>query len=56
MADRIVNASDTFETFRTTFNSTAADVGDIASITNANGVIEPITNVNDKNIVQNMRP
>ena len=33
MADRVVNASDTFETFRTTFNSTAADVGDIASIT-----------------------
>ena len=45
MADRTVNASDTFETFRTTFNSTAADVGDIASITGASGVIASATDV-----------
>ena len=45
MADRTVNASDTFETFRTTFNLTAADVGDIASITNATGVIATATDV-----------
>ncbi len=30
MADRSVLASNSFETFRTTFNSTANDVGDIA--------------------------
>lgn len=45
MADRVVNASDTFETFRTTFNSTAADVGDIANITGASGVIASATDV-----------
>ena len=33
MADRSVASSNTFETFRTTFNSLSADVGDIASIT-----------------------
>ena len=32
MADRSVLASNSFETFRTTFNSTASDVGDIADL------------------------
>ena len=45
MADRVVNPSDTFEVFRTTFNSTAADVGDIASITGASGVIASANDV-----------
>ena len=45
MADRIVNASDTFETFRTTFNSTATDIGEIASITGASGVIASATDI-----------
>ena len=30
MADRSVASSNTFEVFRTTFNSLSADVGDIA--------------------------
>ena len=45
MSDRVVNPSDTFEVFRTTFNSTAADVGDIASITGASGVIASANDV-----------
>ena len=45
MADRIVNASDTFETFRVEFNELATDVGDIASITAASGVIASATDV-----------
>ena len=32
MADRSVDTTDTLEAFRTTFNSTAADVGDIADL------------------------
>ena len=32
MADRSVAVSDTLETLRTTYNSTAADVGDISSL------------------------
>ena len=39
MADRSVVGSNTFETFRTTFNSLSADVGDIASVTGASGTI-----------------
>ena len=35
MADRSVATTDTLETFRTTFNSSAADVGDIATLNNA---------------------
>ena len=32
MADRNVASTDTFEVFRTTYNSTATDVGDIANL------------------------
>ena len=45
MADRSVAASNTFETFRTTFNSLSADVGDIASIVSASGTIASATDV-----------
>ena len=39
MADRNVVNTATLDTLRTTYNSTAADVGDIASVTGASGVI-----------------
>ena len=32
MADRNVASTDTFEVFRTTYNRTATDVGDIANL------------------------
>ena len=45
MADRSVVGSNTFETFRTTFNSLSADVGDIASVTGASGTIASATDI-----------
>ena len=45
MADRNVAASNTFEQFRVEFNELATDVGDIASITGASGVIASATDV-----------
>ena len=39
MADRNVVNTATLDTLRTTYNSTAVDVGDIASVTGASGVI-----------------
>ena len=45
MADRIVAASNTFEQFRVEFNELATDVGDIASITGASGIIASATDV-----------
>ena len=45
MADRSVAASDVLDTLRTTYNSTAADVGDIASLTGASGIIASSTDV-----------
>ena len=45
MADRSVAATDVLDTLRTTFNSTAADVGDIASVTGASGVIASATDL-----------
>ena len=45
MADRSVATTDTLETFRTTFNSLAGDVGDISSLTSASGVIASSTDV-----------
>ena len=45
MADRSVASSDTLETLRTTYNLTAADVGDISSITSASGVIASATDI-----------
>ena len=45
MADRSVVASNTFEQFRVEFNELATDVGDIASITSASGIIASATDV-----------
>jgi len=45
MADRSVASTDTLETLRTTFNSTAGDVGDIASVTSASGIIASATDI-----------
>ncbi len=45
MADRTVAASDVLDTLRTTYNATAADVGDIASVTGASGIIASSTDV-----------
>ena len=45
MADRTVAASDVLDTVRTTYNSTAADVGDIASLTGASGIIASSTDI-----------
>ena len=45
MADRSVAVTDTLETFRTTFNSTAGDVGDIADLLSATGTIASSTDV-----------
>ena len=39
MANRSVAASNTFEEFRVEFNELATDVGDIADITGASGII-----------------
>ena len=45
MADRSVSSTDTLDTLRTTYNSTAADVGDIASVTSASGIIASATDI-----------
>jgi len=45
MADRTVATTDTLDTLRTTYNLTAADVGEIASITGASGIIASATDV-----------
>lgn len=45
MADRNVAGSNTFEQFRVEFNELATDVGDIASITGASGIIASATDV-----------
>jgi hypothetical protein len=45
MADRSVATTQTLDTFRTTFNSLATDIGDIASITSASGTIASATDV-----------
>ena len=45
MADRSVLTTDTLETFRTTYNSTAADVGDISAVTGASGIIASATDI-----------
>jgi hypothetical protein len=45
MADRNVANTATLDTLRTTYNSTAVDVGDIASITGASGVITAATDI-----------
>ena len=45
MADRSVAVTDTLETLRTTYNSTATDVGSIASLTGASGTIASSTDI-----------
>ena len=45
MADRNVVNTATLDTLRTTYNSTAADVGEIASVTGASGVIASATDI-----------
>ena len=45
MADRNVVNTATLDTLRTTYNSTAADVGDIANVTGASGVIGAATDI-----------
>tara|TARA_B100000085_G_C18424883_1_gene464291 strand:- start:384 stop:827 length:444 start_codon:yes stop_codon:yes gene_type:complete len=45
MADRSVAASNTFEDFRVEFNELATDVGDIASITSASGIIASASDI-----------
>ena len=45
MADRSVATTDVLDTLRTTYNSTAADVGDISTLTNASGLIASATDI-----------
>ena len=45
MANRSVAASNTFEDFRVEFNELATDVGDIANITGASGIIASASDV-----------
>ncbi len=45
MADRNVAASNTFEDFRVEFNELATDVGDIAGITGASGIIASASDI-----------
>ena len=45
MADRQVLPSNTFEQFRTSYNGTAQDVGDIANLQSASGIIASSTDV-----------
>ena len=45
MADRNVVPSNTFEEFRIEFNELATDVGDIASITGATGIIASASDI-----------
>ena len=53
MADRSVAVSDTLETLRTTYNSTATDVGDIASVTSASGTIASSTDIIEAIVAMN---
>ena len=45
MADRNVAGSNTFEEFRVEFNKLATDVGDIAGITGASGIIASASDI-----------
>ena len=53
MADRSVAISDTLNTLRTTYNSTAGDVGDIASLTSASGTIASSTDIIEAVVAMN---
>ena len=45
MADRSVASTATLDTLRTTYNSTATDVGDISGVTGASGIIANATDI-----------
>ena len=45
MADRTVATTDSLGKFRTIYNSTSRDVGEIASVTGASGIIASATDV-----------
>ena len=53
MADRSVAVTDTLETFSTPYNSTAGDVGDIASLTSASGTIASSTDIVEAVVAMN---
>ena len=53
MADRSVAVTDTLETLRTTYNSTAGDVGSIASLTSASGTIASSTDIVEAVVAMN---
>ena len=53
MADRSVAISDTLNTLRTTYNSTAGDVGDISSLTGASGTIASSTDIVEAIVAMN---
>ena len=53
MADRSVAVTDTLETFRTTYNSTAGDVGDIADLLSASGTIASSTDIVEAVVAMN---
>ena len=53
MADRNVPNTATLDTLRTTYNLTAADVGDISSLTGASGVIASSTDIVEAIVAMN---
>ena len=53
MADRSVAVTDTLDTLRTTYNSTAGDVGSIASLTSASGTIASSTDIVEAIVAMN---
>ena len=53
MADRTVAVTDTLETLRTTYNSTAGDVGDIADLQSATGTIASSTDIVEAVVAMN---
>ena len=53
MADRNVANTATLDTLRTTYNSTAVDVGDISSLTGASGIIASSTDIVEAIVAMN---
>ena len=53
MADRSIAITDTLETLRTTYNSTAGDVGDIADLQSATGTIASSTDIVEAVVAMN---
>ena len=50
MADRSVATTDSFEVFRTTYNSTSVDVGDITTLNNSfSGTATDVIEATNKN-------